>query len=367
MSERWPGELKVYWSESYFPALDGLRAICILLVMFNHVHERVPAGMQGRVGVDIFFVLSGFLITTLLLRERERYGNISLKAFYTRRFFRIVPVYALVVAMYAGLLFHSPNVPRWVQFKRGLPYLVTFTQEFRPASTAYALGHAWSLGIEEKFYLALPLLVLALFPFRKLSLGVMVLLGVEILFLPPLFSRSYGALLCGTFLGMLLAKSSVVGIAAGLKSLRAVYALLLVAAAYIGMVRYRWPVLVFSASITVLIGVLALRKSLVRVAFEQRWMILAGKRSYVMYLIHVLVINFVEPIAVRMGVARWYFVIPVAYGLSFLGATLLFYALERPCIAFGRKLARGMRERLTKTLDGGAALAVEVQAIQDPL
>ena len=87
MAEHEPAALEAYWSERHFPALDGVRALCILLVMFNHVHEPVPAWVQGRVGVDIFFALSGFLITTLLLRERERHGIVSLKGFYARRFF----------------------------------------------------------------------------------------------------------------------------------------------------------------------------------------------------------------------------------------------------------------------------------------
>ena len=102
MAVQRPAAMAAYWGESYFPALDGVRAVCILLVMFNHVHEPMPLWVQGRIGVDIFFVLSGFLITTLLLRERERHGNVSLKGFYTRRFFRIVPVYALVVVIYLG-------------------------------------------------------------------------------------------------------------------------------------------------------------------------------------------------------------------------------------------------------------------------
>jgi peptidoglycan/LPS O-acetylase OafA/YrhL len=95
--------LSAFWSENYFPALDGLRALSILLVFFVHIHVSRPE-IRGWIGVHIFFVLSGFLITTLLLREREHYGRISLRGFYVRRFFRIVPIYFLVLAAYVPIV-----------------------------------------------------------------------------------------------------------------------------------------------------------------------------------------------------------------------------------------------------------------------
>ncbi len=366
MGEQRPAALAAYWGESYFPALDGVRAICILLVMFNHVHEPVPLGLQGRIGVDIFFVLSGFLITTLLLRERERHGNVSLKGFYTRRFFRIVPVYALVVVIYLCVVFVTHDAERWRELKGGLPYLVTFMQEYRPATTGVVMGHAWSLGIEEKFYLAWPLLIVALFPFRRRSVVLTLLLGIGILFLPPLLARSYGGLLMGALLGIVLAKSSA-SLHGLLLRVPTITAALLVGVGYLGMTVYRLPVLFFSACVTLLIGTLVLRRSRLRALLEGRWIVMCGKRSYAMYLIHVLAIDFVERIGVRTGGLRWYVVIPVAYGLSFLGATAIFYAVERPCVKYGRKVARGMRESLTKRVPVAGGLAGDVEAIRDPI
>ena len=367
MVEQRSAALAAYWGESYFPALDGVRAICILLVMFNHVHEPVPLWLQGRIGVDIFFVLSGFLITTLLLRERERHGNISLKGFYTRRFFRIVPVYALVVVIYLCIVAVMHDAERWREFKGGLPYLVTFMQEYRPATTGVMLGHAWSLGIEEKFYLAWPLLIVALFPFRRRTVALTLVLGIGILFLPPQLARSYGGLLLGALLGIVLAKSSSASLPGLLMRVPTIAAALLVVAGYVGMALYRLPVLFFSACVTLLIGTLVLRRSWLRALLEGRWIVTCGKRSYAMYLIHVLAINAVERIGARTGGLRTYVVIPVAYGVSFLGATAIFYALERPCVKYGRKVARGMRESLTKRLPVGVGLAGDVEAIRDPI
>ena len=367
MAEHRPAALAAYWGESYFPALDGVRAICILLVMFNHVHEPVPLWLQGRIGVDIFFVLSGFLITTLLLRERERHGNISLKGFYTRRFFRIVPVYALVMVIYLCIVLVMHDAERWREFKGGLPYLLTFMQEYRPATTGVILGHAWSLGIEEKFYLAWPLLIVALFPFRLRSILLTLLLGIGILFLPPMLSRSYGGLLLGALLGIVLAKSTSASLPGLLLRVPTIAAVLLVVIGYLGMTLYRLPVLFFSGCVTLLIGTLVLRRSWLRALLEGRWIVTCGKRSYAMYLIHVLAIDAVERIGARTGGLRTYVVIPVAYGVSFLGATAIFYAVERPCVKYGRKVARGMRESLTKRLPVNVGLAGDVEAIRDPI
>jgi len=80
------GRLDLYRRTRYFPALDGLRAFCVTIVMFNHMHVPQPRIFYGPLGVEGFFVLSGFLITMLMLREQHEHGRISLTAFYTRRF-----------------------------------------------------------------------------------------------------------------------------------------------------------------------------------------------------------------------------------------------------------------------------------------
>jgi peptidoglycan/LPS O-acetylase OafA/YrhL len=80
-----------YLNRRYFAPLDGLRAVSILLVMTAHTTDPLFHRLHGAVGVTIFFVISGYLITTLLLREEERHGHARIKAFYIRRAFRILP------------------------------------------------------------------------------------------------------------------------------------------------------------------------------------------------------------------------------------------------------------------------------------
>ncbi len=153
-------------------SLDGLRALSILLVIASHAScaRGFPGASKfaassipyyvGNLGVRIFFVISGFLITRLLLKEEEKSGSISLSAFFQRRVFRIAPVfftYILIIALLdvLGVL----DVP-W----KSLLIAGTFTADvFRPD---WYLGHFWSLSVEEQFYLLWPFLVYWL-PLRR--------------------------------------------------------------------------------------------------------------------------------------------------------------------------------------------------------
>jgi peptidoglycan/LPS O-acetylase OafA/YrhL len=138
-----------------FPGLDGLRAIAAILVVLFHFGG--PQVLQGWIGVHLFFVLSGFLITTLLLREHDRTGRVALVDFYLRRAFRILPVYLLVLAVVVvGCLltgtFHSSGLAA------ALPLQLTFFNEFTQNNP---YGLSWTLGTEQKFYLCWPLLAFA--------------------------------------------------------------------------------------------------------------------------------------------------------------------------------------------------------------
>ena len=114
----------------HLPGLDGLRGLAILPVIWHHSTPRLLPGVLGKgaVGVDLFFALSGFLITTLLLRERRERGSISLGAFYARRSLRIFPLYYAVLAAYAARALTSPaSFAPAAHFLRSLPYHATYT------------------------------------------------------------------------------------------------------------------------------------------------------------------------------------------------------------------------------------------------
>ncbi len=143
--------------------LDGLRALSIVLVILlhtmqhrsltHHVPYMVYVLCNGGMGVLIFFVISGYLITTLLLRERDKPGGISLKRFYIRRAFRILPpLYAYVLAMVAlGIAGRLAGVDA-----RDIWTALTLTRNYAHHVDLWAFEHFWSLCIEEQFYLLWP-------------------------------------------------------------------------------------------------------------------------------------------------------------------------------------------------------------------
>lgn len=145
------------------PALDGLRAISITLVLLGHLAgtRGWPLSASSRLGafsefgVRVFFVISGFLITTLLIKEHARSGTISLKDFYIRRTYRIFPAFYTYLAVVAVL-----SIVGIVELlENDLLAAVTYTMNFhRPR--AWGLGHLWSLSVEEQFYLVWPAVML---------------------------------------------------------------------------------------------------------------------------------------------------------------------------------------------------------------
>lgn len=148
-----------YRGVKIFGSLDGLRFASIVAVVFHHCYEgprSPPMFARGFLGVDIFFVISGFLIVTLLLRERERTGGISLRRFYARRTLRIFPVYyAILAALIAVMWLFKPGTPMASRFFGELPFLLTYSSNWVDI-TAPFMGITWSLATEEQFYLLWP-------------------------------------------------------------------------------------------------------------------------------------------------------------------------------------------------------------------
>lgn len=146
------------------PSLDGLRAISILLVIVGHgsMSYGAPKFLKpfehfGNFGVRFFFIISGFLITTLLLKERQKTGRISLKQFYVRRSLRIFPACFAFIGVIAVL-----SALRVIVLKHGdMVHAMTYTMNYHDVRSVW-LDHLWSLSVEEQFYLLWPgLLVLA--------------------------------------------------------------------------------------------------------------------------------------------------------------------------------------------------------------
>ena len=148
--------------QNRLPSLDGLRAFSIILVCVGHIAGTIgapdfllPFHNLGNFGVKIFFVISGFLITYLLLLEREKTGGINLKQFYIRRTFRLFPAFYFFVACMA-----IAHYVGWIELWPGdLFHAATYTMNYHHERNWW-LNHSWSLAVEEQFYLLWPLLLL---------------------------------------------------------------------------------------------------------------------------------------------------------------------------------------------------------------
>ena len=152
----------------YRPDIDGLRAIAVALVVLTHAN--VPGLGGGFIGVDVFFVISGFLITTILLREAQE-GSYSLARFYERRIRRIFPalITVLVATTLAGIYILTPD--QLAAYGKSMMATMLFVSNFYLGMTAnyfdpdaetQPLLHTWSLAVEEQFYIVFPILLIAL-------------------------------------------------------------------------------------------------------------------------------------------------------------------------------------------------------------
>jgi peptidoglycan/LPS O-acetylase OafA/YrhL len=166
-----------------FGSLDGLRCLSIIAVIWSHAGRKIAGVffgsllMRGGFGVDLFFVISGFLITTLMLRERDANGHVSLRKFYIRRALRIFPLYFAALGLYIAMVaVASRGREQDADFWHNLPYFLTYTYNIKDPFFVHhgIFGHSWSLATEEQFYLMWPML----FVFAPRWLQIAALAGV---------------------------------------------------------------------------------------------------------------------------------------------------------------------------------------------
>jgi peptidoglycan/LPS O-acetylase OafA/YrhL len=146
---------------SHLPALDGLRAVAVFTVVASH--SNLPLRVPGDLGVSAFFVLSGFLITRLLVRERERTGEVSIRRFYLRRTMRIFPAYYAFLLLSYALDARAGQLWSNTLLANSLTYTVNYFNAFNHHPST-SVAHAWSLAVEEQFYLLWPLAFVILAP-----------------------------------------------------------------------------------------------------------------------------------------------------------------------------------------------------------
>jgi peptidoglycan/LPS O-acetylase OafA/YrhL len=150
-------------NRSHYPALDGLRGVAILLVVLYHNFDFIRQSFFGWLGVDLFFVLSGFLITSILLQELDQPK--FLQNFYMRRVLRIFPLYYLCLIIFLILFpllgWFEKELSFFIEHQWWLwTYLQNWLYSFHLTDDARMLTHLWSLAVEEQFYLIWPFVIL---------------------------------------------------------------------------------------------------------------------------------------------------------------------------------------------------------------
>ena len=159
----------------YVKSLDGIRALAIILVMLFHFNYFLEVGW---IGVQLFFVLSGYLITSILLQEKQHPLGFYLKRFYWRRSLRIFPIYyCYIFAVLAGFfLFHYP-----ADLFSYFPYLMSYTYNYYPLADGLKFDtlftHFWSLSVEEQFYIFWPILIYVFSPKQLKVLLIVIIAG----------------------------------------------------------------------------------------------------------------------------------------------------------------------------------------------
>jgi len=167
-------------TKSKIPGLDGLRGIAALCVVGFHdqffAHAKGPM-YPGRLAVQVFFVISGLLITWLLLREDNETGTVDRSAFYWRRAFRLLP--PLLVLLVWQTITHFPAVSRGGAFASAF-YIANYYELIRGSATLNGLGQTWSLAVEEHFYLIWPLLFFIVRRRRNLLRMCLIVMGLQL-------------------------------------------------------------------------------------------------------------------------------------------------------------------------------------------
>lgn len=318
--------------DKYVRPLDGFRGVSILLVLLAHL--RIGYFGAG-LGVDLFFVLSGFLITNILLKDIQANQTIDFKRFYWRRALRLLPALICMLVL-AGILWPvtSPEAPSFTRSAlAALFYFTNFETFFRSTVSIGSVAHTWSLSIEEQFYIVWPFLLLGLTRLvrgareqARLVLILIVVLAVTRAFLYAAPSRlgyyfstlaRADSLLVGCAVALLLGHSKSVlefwgtrrGAVVSWSCAAGLFLLTFHVRVYLPSMYYGLLTLIAVCGATLILHVVAAPNQFMARALSSGLLVQLGKRSYGFYLYHLPVFQ--------------YFDLWIDEGVSFILATIL--------------------------------------------
>lgn len=355
-----------YMATRQFGSLDGLRFLCITAVIWHHTPiwpDLTGISVlfaRGHTGVDFFFVLSGYLITTLLLREEAAEGRFSLRGFYWRRALRILPVYYLVVTLAAANAILRGGASEYLEI---LPFYYLFLANFIYVEHIPFLDPTWSLAVEEQYYLIWPALLLLLprrwiGPVLGLLIAVNVLagagvfnaLGLSGFAAGPLYFAISGAtfapILMGSLAALVLHRPRGFALLAPVLGHRVAAPLCLAAviaalAAFPGALE-GWPNLAVHGAMTATVIALVMREDNgLAPVLRLPPLVRIGQISYGIYLYHLfahgIMLRLFEPLGLE---GRWWLFLVAYYALTILIAEISFRTYEAWFMRLRHKPAR---------------------------
>lgn len=281
-------------SLSYMPALDGIRAVAVLMVFA--VHAFPEQTFPGGLGVDVFFLISGFLITRILLREHAKTGTIRLKEFYVKRLLRLWPPLIAMVVVMAGLVIAlgESAVNTSVRSALALFYTSNIVMTVTELSMGH-LAHTWSLAMEEQFYLWWPLVLVLMLGRRLSHRTIAIILATAVAaclvgwvltadsapFSP--ITKAAG-LLAGCLTAILVARRPWQNTPAAFAAVGVFIAAF--AAETMGVIGRDWSMVIVTLALPFLVLHIAFGQSIIVRALSVRWLVYGGVISYAAYLWH---------------------------------------------------------------------------------
>jgi peptidoglycan/LPS O-acetylase OafA/YrhL len=343
-----PLSYDAYRAQQRFPALDGLRAIAILGVLLHHTRGAPFWRFNGYRGVWIFFVLSGFLITTLALRQESQLGRLDLGAFAIRRVFRIMPMYYLTLAAYCVAVCCFALEPNGQLLREHLGAFMLYSSEFPIFRSGFRIpfGQSWSLGIEEKFYLVWPLVGFFLLTGSRHRIPVtigLIAMTATLTAASGIWAQMWGSytdILIGCLLAQLLHERATYDklIFLGRSQVTWALSLALALATLRSAAGGHIAECLYAALVaTVLIGLVTCERGPSR-SLRAPWLMQLGAWSYTVYLTHTFCFD-VTGRLMPAGRVGDLLTLPATVLLDIPLVWFLHHYFERPMIELGRKLS----------------------------
>jgi peptidoglycan/LPS O-acetylase OafA/YrhL len=338
---------------NYISSLDGLRSVSVLAVIIYHCIPTYLVG--GWVGVDIFFALSGFLITSRLLQEWRGSGTILLKQFYLRRMVRLMPaLYAMLAFVVVVLLWYHAKSDSFGMVLVSAFSLMNWSRAFHWGYDGF-LGHTWSLAIEEQFYLVWPLLFMVLVSIGGIksvkitaSTLALVCLGVRLVtFDGENFDRIYNgfdtradSLIIGCFFACISSnlKSTVFRSQAYIPALFLLFVSLFVHYQDKWLYTWGWSVIAL-ASAWLVYCLVMFRENNISRALQLSPLVYLGRISYGMYLWHYPIMFFL-----KSHLNSYLILTIMCLFLTIVVATISYNYLEQPLIKLWRSRSSKMSD-----------------------